>query len=241
LVTRSGFLRPGAPWRGARPLSRIRPRSGRRTTGPGRLPRAGRRTLWAGWRAQPASVTIRHRRGGFRLENPVPPVTTGRPAVPHGRPAGRTNSYGPRFGCHRRRPRAGLTGRSGHACLPAPVSSRDGRTARAGSPIPDAGAMPGQVRTLPAMGKVCMLPDLLAPCPDAVPRTDYGRLNRFRRGRGSPPANSGRTAPGRRRAQNQLIWALPPAWPPRPFASDLTLRRARWLRRTRKRAGSSTR
>ena len=98
MVTRSEYLPPGAPWRDARPLSRLRLRSGRQTTGHGRSLQAGRRTLWAGWCAQPVGVTTRHRRGRFPRQNPVPSVTTGQSVVPHGRPAARTNPYRPRSG-----------------------------------------------------------------------------------------------------------------------------------------------
>jgi hypothetical protein len=57
--------------------------------------------------------------------------------------------------------------------LSALVSSRDGRTARAGLRIPGAGTMPGRIRTpVPRQGTVCM-----------PPRSDYEWLNRSWRGR----------------------------------------------------------
>jgi hypothetical protein len=104
--------------------------------------------------------------------------------------------------------------------LSALVSGRDGWTARAGrGSLTRAQCRAGPGPLLLAMGELCMPPDLLDAAPGAADGSDDGRLNRSGRGRGSPPANRGRTAPRRRCAHNQLICAQPPAWPTRPFAA----------------------
>jgi hypothetical protein len=100
------------------------------------------------------------------LENPVPPVTAGQPAVPHGRPAVRTNPYGRRFGGHPPRPRAGITGRSGRACFPRWQSAVTGGLPARGRGFltrAQCRARPGPL--LPAVGKLRMLLDLLDVAP----------------------------------------------------------------------------
>jgi len=95
LATRSASPRRGVTWLAAARGSQTPPRSARPTTGPGRSPQAGARTLVDGSCARPASSVTAGLRSGERPRgNRRPPTSAHRPAVRPARRAARGRRCG---------------------------------------------------------------------------------------------------------------------------------------------------